>query len=110
MRKVGQFLGVQRGGYDFSTRLNTSDRAHRDSNLERYIKRSKIAYRMAQFAKEFLPLGWAHQLTKSESSVEWDEDTLMWVRKELDSDSRTALEYAGLNPSYWPEMFPDESG
>jgi hypothetical protein len=110
MRKIERFLGVEREEYDFQIRLNTSNRAHRDSNFERYIKRSKIAYRVAQFAKECLPLGWAQQLIKSESSVEWDEDTLKWVRKELDSDSRAALEYAGLNPSYWPEMFPDESG
>ncbi|MCS3668076.1 hypothetical protein GGP77_002319 [Salinibacter ruber] len=107
MQKIENFLDVEKYEYDFHIKLNSSDRGRGDSSVERYIKRNKIAYKATRIASEVLPLNRIGQLLKSESSVKWDEDTLKWVRKELDSDSRAALEYADLNPSYWPEMFPE---
>ncbi|MCS4159172.1 sulfotransferase family protein [Salinibacter ruber] len=109
IQMLEDFLDVRRYEYDFQTRLNASNVARRDSNFERYIKRNEFAYKAAQLAKQVLPLDWVHKLLKSDQTVQWDEDTLRWVRKEPDSDSRAALEYADLNPSYWPKMFPDES-
>ena len=107
MRRVERFLGIKKYSYDFSTKLNASDKARRDSNIERHIKKNQFVYEAVKIIKDSLRLDHWYRSMKSEEDVEWDQDILWWVQKELDSDSRTALQYAGLDPSYWPKMFPD---